>query len=520
MKKNVLIKIIVLLSLTTFLSSCIDDDYDLNNISDNMSLDNMVLQAPIGIVETTLQEVLAETSPNEVAVEGDLIYLTYKDTLKLTPNNPPVLSTLPVTDYFAAATGTEFNLTSDQSFNLSPSGARIDSATLVNSQIKIDVYSNLATDAQFSVILPDGLELENPAEGIFTVSPGVTMKYLNVKDNSILRIDDIPARTIEVQYVLNTPSTQTINNTDVRVDFRFNQLDMNIFWGFLGNVVYSSEADTIRLNFFNDVVPEGSKLYFSNPTVICKVLNYVGMSSTFYVNYAKAWSNDGLEQVFADFNGSPNYSFVLDAAPQINQASENIEIFDRDNGGTNQLFLINPTYLSYSFSNSPILIPGQNHFIVRNKYVDVAVEAKLPFHFDEGTFLITNDTMDLDLTGEDAIEDVKKMEVRIKYENFLPAAIKLDAVFLDEFYQPITSLNKKFDVPAPTIDSEGYSTKQSEGFLYINFIESDFADVTRVKYIQLKTRTVAFDSTSKMKFRPDDYIHVKADLYVLGDIKF
>jgi hypothetical protein len=513
----------MLFFLITLLSSCIDKNYDLNNISSDASLNNMSLGFPIGTLNNSLQDILNKMKIKGLTISGDSIYLIYRDTLNLTSSNTVTITPSPAvyTNAFAPATGSDFLLNTKSYFSLSSSLDKLDSVSLVNSQIELVVHSGLSTNAQFKLILPAGMALKNPSDGTFTVAPGVTTKYIDVKDSTVARIDNSGAfPSVAFQYELKTPSSVTLSTNEVSVDFNFSKFNTDVMWGTFGDTFFGEQNNTINIDFFNNVMPKGSVLHFSDPIIKCTALNYVGVNSIFKVNYIKATSKTG-QTVYAQFNNqtTQTYSFNLAAATVPHKYTPTTQIFDRQTGGTYQLFLIEPSTLSYSFSNQTIPVAGQNNFVVANKYVNVLLETKLPFSFDEGSLLVTNDTLNLDLTGQGKINDVNNAILRINYANRLPVAATISAVFLDANHSVITSLTKSFNLISAPINSLGYTTGETDGSLYIKFDTANFTDATKVKYVNLKTLITGADANSKISFSPTDFIHLKIDLFATGDIK-
>jgi hypothetical protein len=510
----------ILLFFMLLISSCIEEDYDLENISDDIVLRDMTLAFPVGQIENTLEDIVNQINADEIMAADGMVYFIYKDSMTFETENIPSVLPFVSTENFQTASGTQFLLTATHDVSLSSSTSRIDSLLVKNSRIKIDVHSTLSENAQFEVKLPDGMSFANPAEAVFSVSLGTTTRYLDIQDNSVAKIQQLPTPSIEIEYILTTENSITIDNDDVVVDFQFETLNPQILWGYFPDISPTVKNNTVDINFFDKMVPQGSMFYFHNPIISCKAKNYVGIPSTFHINYVRASDNEGNE-VEAVFNHVPSntYDFVLNAPSEVYQYAETLENFDRENGGTHQLFQIKPRSISYQFTTSPVVNSGDNHFLIIDKYIDVILDIKLPLHFDEGSYLSTNDTLDLDLTEEDLGDMLKEAVLRINYSNLLAAKGMLDAFFLDENKNVIPSLTKTFELKASPVDALGNPTEEVKGSLYVKLNENDFEEITQVKYLLLKSKVAARTDNDKINIRASDYVKLKADLFVRGDVK-
>ncbi|HNX12595.1 MAG TPA: hypothetical protein PKH68_06355, partial [Paludibacteraceae bacterium] len=56
------------------------------------------------------------------------------------------------------------------------------------------------------------------------------------------------------------------------------------------------------------------------------------------------------------------------------------------------------------------------------------------------------------------------------------------------------------------------------GTAYFKFNENEMAAISKIKFVVLKVAIKGMDENSLISLRPQDYIRLKADLYINGDI--
>ncbi len=537
MKRKLLRYVSMLLITIALLSSCVDKDYDLKNIDDKISL-NPSLGLPVGKIEYDIQEILRIAGASDkIMIEGDSIFIIYKDTLHLESNNsvkmPEHFSYYinPATVLPSGGTSTEFTISSDVDMENDiekPSArTRVDSAMLLNSSIGITISNSFTQNTEFELILPQGLELTSSP--VFTLSPGQNItKSFNIKDRSILKLTDF---SFDIKYKLRRSSAFAFNSSDISVQFGFDNLDAEILWGFFGDISFDEKDEQIKLSIFDDVIPKNSKLLFHNPMIRCELRNYVGLDAKFTAGYVKAIGVDedgAYEEVKAVFNtGAESYEIPIEGAPQPYSYSSIVRTFNRDNGGTNRLFEIyHPQYVDYKFKSDPIVHTNtENHFLVKGKYVDVLVDVRLPLSFDKGSILMTSDTLKFfDLISEEDDDDISDnvhfLKIRIKYENHLPIPSRMNISFLDDNKQKISDLEKYFEIAAAQPDALGNTLESKESMLYFYFDQDKWNDLAKTRYLLIDNELyhTNVDYPQTINFRPSDFIKFKIDVF--GKINF
>jgi hypothetical protein len=145
---------------------------------------------------------------------------------------------------------------------------------------------------------------------------------------------------------------------------------------------------------------------------------------------------------------------------------------------------------------------------VKDKYIDLGYEVKIPLTFGGGTKLAGADTLDFDLSGESFVSNLDELKLWIDYENGIPMEVRLDIEFLDENKDKINSLGKNFAMAASSASSA------SKGSFVFQFEKTEFDNAKKAHYVILKTTlAVSAGENSEFSIRPSNYIKMKLSAY-------
>jgi hypothetical protein len=261
----------------------------------------------------------------------------------------------------------------------------------------------------------------------------------------------------------------------------------------------------IGMNLFKNLAAGGSILILANPIVYCTMRNYIGADVTIDINSVISEGSD--QQKWAKFdNGNTGYSIDLGSAPEQNSYSSRNEIFDRTNGQMHELFSIAPELISFDFSvNLAVPNDGNPHFIVKDKYVDMAYEVRIPLTFGPGTQLVNADTLAFDLSGEGFINNIDNLTLWIDYTNSLRTTVDLDVIFLDGYRREIQGITKLFHM-----DAAATATQSATGLFPLTFDGNEFDNARKAQYAILKS-VIKTDNQNNgsVNIRPADCINLK-----------
>jgi hypothetical protein len=511
-----------------FIGSCIDKNYDLNDLPDPTLSPKNGVALPVGSLEKSVIDVLRDIGIDNreelIIAEQDTVYIMYMDTLSFSspnddmfpcPNNEVTISF--VDDRLKQL---EFPITI-------PTGkwsSGLDSIRLVNTVINVLVTnSTLSGPTDFKLTLPAGLELANPADATFNIPAGASniSKSIRIKDNSILRLQKVGT---EYRFYASTELTTNESLSPskyVNIKVSFTSLDAHTIWGDFDNVILDPIEGNRYMGVFSSL-NDSSALLFSNPSFQCDIYNYIGIGGTLAVNKIQT-DVDGNLPVQAIFdNGQNNYSIPLQPAlrPDNVSAGKTTITFDKNNGQIDRLFFRNPlpNHIQYSFDIAPG--SGKGFLVKDGKYIDVVVDARLPLSFNNGTRFYSTDTMKIDLSNIDVTgNDGQKFILYIDYENRFRVALDMDVQFLDENRKPIPDGNNnvifswKSKMDAATYTNiAGASPKTGTVKFEIDGNKMEY--IKKVQYISLisSAKTPGYGdpaNTEIINIHPTDYFKLK-----------
>ncbi|HNX88766.1 MAG TPA: hypothetical protein PKH58_06765 [Paludibacteraceae bacterium] len=502
--------------------SCVNSDFDLSNISNNLVLQDETVSVPIGEAKTTIGDLLKKINFENLILSGDSIYLNLRDTMSFVPDNQvEVKSVSVVQDLTVPSLGGHYDFDVNHQFSVSTSGAqtRVDSVRICGTRLKLFVYSGLSNSINLQVVLPEGIVLTNPAQAKITIKPGDNTNYLDISDNSMLKFkNDASNPYFTIRYIVDIPSSGSFALSPLHFDFLFESIKMKVIYGNFPDVNAGEIKKDLYVDFFNDIFTNGSSLHFHNPTIKCMIKNYLGVKTKFNLNNITAYDEKGAS-ASADFNGSPGYTLTLDRSQKLYEPSISYTTFCRSMGNINNFFLIEPKKFTYSVAASTVAEPGENNFIATDKCMDIIMNMQLPFTFDKGSMLIVRDTLNMDISEINKKVKLNDIVLRVNYSNMLPVKSILATVFLDENRKPVGEIcEKHMELKNATVDASGYAISESNGTTWLKFDQSETAAISKIKFIVLKVTVAGNDNNTRISLRPSDYIHLKAALYVNGDI--
>jgi hypothetical protein len=146
---------------------------------------------------------------------------------------------------------------------------------------------------------------------------------------------------------------------------------------------------------------------------------------------------------------------------------------------------------------------------VKDKYIDLGYEVKIPLTFGGGTKLAGADTLDFDLSGEKFVSNIDEMTLWIDYENGIQMKARLDIQFLDESKKKIEGIDKYFEMPASSSSSAA-----SKGSFTLKLNKNEADKAKKARDIILKTTLeVAPGENNEFSIRPSNYINLKLSAY-------
>jgi hypothetical protein len=271
-------------------------------------------------------------------------------------------------------------------------------------------------------------------------------------------------------------------------------------------IVFDFDGDggeaSIEIDIFKNLASSDSFLKLYNPSVSFMIKNYIGANITVDINSIKSEGNGEVRSATFGDDNSESLSIDVNKAPHEHEFSTRKETFDRSNGKMNELFSISPERISYDFSVD-LAASTDNSFIVKDKYVDVEYEIKIPFTFEQGTRLVNADTLDFDLSGDDFIGSIDDLTLWINYKNSLSTTVNLEILFLDEYKREIQNIGQTFKMDAASASSP-------EDPFEFEFGKDKLDDAKKAKYTVLKS---ILTTDKNVNIRPSDSINLMLSAY-------
>ncbi len=507
------------------LVGCVNKDYDLDNISENIILKDISLVTPLGSIEINLGELIDQYKVENLVVDGNLLYIEYKDTMIISPIQQVQVSGNSTANQhmLPPSTGTQFTMDAKYTLKVnSPSfQTRIDSIRLKKSRMKLTINSALPDSVWLSVQFPGSRIISDSQPVKFNVKPGLNTFYIDLKEQSVVKINkNLWSYSFDMKYVLDVPASTTLNTGDIQINPVFESFNPGILWGNFPDMNTLKAEGEFEMDIMKNILTEGSVLYLTNPSITCHMNNYNGFDTDFNIDYFKSKNKDMSETV-ADFKGSPSFKFTLERSLWPGMYKTSTMTFDKDNGSLNRLLTTNLTGLSFGFSFDSKADENDNQFIFLDKNIDMLVDIRIPVSLDKGSMFLTRDTFEVDLSEITKKADLKDILLKIDYVNKLPLKAQIEVEFLDAEKNIIRSIpKKKYSIASPEVNSQGYATKEANGQLDIQFAQSKLSAIENVKFIEIGTTTSGCDALTPVTFTTNDFIRLRANLYVKGNFNF
>lgn len=132
---------------------------------------------------------------------------------------------------------------------------------------------------------------------------------------------------------------------------------------------------------------------------------------------------------------------------------------------------------------------------------------------------MTRDTLNMNLSDFSKKAKINDLVLRVNYTNKLPAKSILFAQFMDENKKPVAEIGEKqLEMKSSPVDTRGNATADINATAYFKLNQNEMAATSKIKFVVLKVAIKGMDENSLISLHPKDYIRLKADLYINGDI--
>lgn len=543
------------------LTSC-QVDIDLENISnDNIRPFNLAI--PLGRASISLGELLSNNNltnslefsdGNEIVFQSfDSTYFEFRE-VNLLSNTKAIIkhyplytsenAIIPAFGFFESINSTEFvNL----GINLTPTTERIDSVlikhavlSVVLNQSDVDIPArNISVKIKF----PSShiKMLENDASNIFVFHPKTYNEIMRFELSNFMLYTLNTASGFPVIVEINGQAgaipVEFTRSSAIKLNLNIDQLEFAVAYGFFEPQFSESQTQQFKLDL-DKHFPNGL-LKFSNPQISISAESNIGTYLSFQVDYVKAFvQNDvSIEPVYAWFDGHKTKSFtvVFDTKPKLPGSWVNFQLqtFDKDFGEINHIFdnLIKPDILEYKFSTylnqSLIQKDYSPNFITPDGVLKIKIITKIPFDFDEGSYIEFKDSIGnlvkrtSNVFDKFTSEKIDSAFLVLNIKNGFPVATKLSIKLLDSIGNELKiNFDKDYYILSGNVNTDGFveSGHETKQMLCLTLLKNQLETLRKAEMIVYSVRVEGKDESSKIIFRADNKFEVKIGLFVSGTL--
>lgn len=553
-------------AVLALLASCVNKDYDLNDIDTAIGLDTKLV-APIAHTHITLGEALPETwGKFTFEFDGNDIYMVQNDTINIGRDLVADMDMFPSSEYsedlsiiIPAGVGTEAGIDQTSTITFDDvnlhSNERLDSIVCKTGTMRVTFTSTLTDlidDSYVWIEFPTGgIELNRSLypEGRARFNlVGLQDAELDLS-GAVLHLDGTNTVDVHFEGVCHS-STDMAAGSIINIKIYFEDIPGRIYYGNVGTGrdLYGATR-TVSFSYTNDMEGKSYFLPFYNPEITIETINNIGVPVSYYVDEMKAYRKDGTDTVWATFNGSRQTQFVLntpsyeDIAGYSRSALVNIDTetlnkrtslaFDRENGGTQQLFMINPDRLEYSYRVRSIdNDPSHVHYFFDDADIELGVRMRFALWFEghedmeanKNFYISQRDTTEFSADplqlGDVTVTDSTYAIIKLEYTNFLPVGATAFVKFTDKDFNSIVTV-APFDIPAAPLGSDGYvkePTEKATVWRRITYKELDKL-MSDGAYTVYEYR-MANDKKETFRCHKLDWLEGKISIYLEGGVVF
>ena len=533
-KKWTIILISIIISMLVVITSCLDSNYDFNNISDEMEL-APALSAPLAYGSLTLNDILNQLDSNEYIKQrpaDSLLYIFYSDSLftytasevidipdqdfvsfSLRPVIPVAFVLPGVGDTISEIRlplpfdQTPIPLAFDQDLEFTfDNGEKIDSLILKSLKMKITATSNFQNDLILDFHTGNiNVNGEDYKQRIKVSSVPVTLERTlnNVKMFLITTPQNASILSLKIDLGIINKGNAIRPGDNCQITMSFKDIVFSSVYGFLGEYDILSNSGQFDVSFFSNKIL-GGKISFSNPELVLKVNNSFGVPVQVALDMDVVSEINDPPITDIVFTGGAN-PFTI-GAPDLENFGQSVasEIrIDTTNSNLIRALESSPDYMNYAATAriNPSGVVNYYNYVTDSSKINVGVEVMLPIDLKAQGFTL-EDTMEIDFEEQfgDNLDRIDYFRFTMTATNEIPLEAKLQVYFTDSLYNEIDSLFRDDDVflePA-TIGTDG---KHSIGVPKVNQVEYDAAQLEKLKPVKFARIKAAVNTPGSDYFK-------------------
>lgn len=526
-----------IVALTGALSfSCIDNTYDLSDLSTKMELFGNSLALPIGSTTVYLDSIIGgmDVDTATLRVEDGTYVFRYAGTMDMSGLTASLsdfdLQTIPPTSgsvnlyTVPGSPGYPFDIpVMDQTYTssismplpaFSTSLIVVDSINLTNTNLHISLdkegLSGTGLNQSVSITFtPQGnaadYYINNAKVTSWTVNMGgsvdVEIRKLRLSSGS----GNLSMNVVTRMNISSAGSVQaTQAQTKLTYDMNVSSIDFDMVYG---KVTYSKPADNldpISFDALGSILGDNDTLSFYNPKITLSTSGNIGVPVDFTMSMSTSSSKT------LQTRSLTNTTLRMEPADDAQQTKVNTFVIDRSKG-TSDLFKINPDQITmgYSFATDPSTL--KNHFIAKNSQLSMDYAMEIPLQFGSDLKLNMGTTMESpvgDLSILDEQDDLA-LGLTLNIKNHIPLTLKLKLTALDEDSVALFTTESDEIEAAPVSNVTGKSTGFTSTNTDLTLSSSDLNKLKDTKKFRVGFIITASDQSTYVSVQPTDYIEIK-----------
>lgn len=534
----------VSLALMCFLAfSCVDESYDLEKADYQIQVLDDAISLPMGTFELKMDSILKvdETSSTGLQVKGNMYYLSTTTKMdisdlnnKLTGFNltkpgdvntnvnlvtaPSVPYNVPVgnTSYSGSISMTLPNFTTDliavkrvnlknTTFTMKGTTTNMEPGASLNNSIVI----TCTPQDQVAEYYIGGTKVTS-----WTMKANeekvVEIRSLDVTNSSNLVINYNVSMTVSTLGAVKiTPNPQS----SMAVSVKFNGIDFEAVYG---KVTYSiSDSETQEIEGFSDLIGGNNNvLSLYNPSIKFKWSDNLGVPVN--MSFGMSTKNTATNQTAS----LTNNSFLMAAAPNPTTMVKDSFTIDRNNGTAN-LFKINPTEMtvSYSMNTNASTV---NSFIPKNLNLDLESTFTLPLQFGNDLLLnISPDTITNPfLSILDKLAEQPNLGFGVVFDivNRIPLGIKIRLTAENQAGATLFFIETADIKPAKGINAQGFATDTTMTKTRLAFNSTQVNQFKNVARFRPNFIISVSQGNTFVTVSPQDYIKMNIGAEITGGV--
>jgi hypothetical protein len=463
LNKSIFLGLVTVSCLFLMPLSCIREEFDPDKLN-NSVLISPTVAAPLGFLEFHLDSMLTDSAKPEI--------LEIHDDGTMTLRYRQVLFSDTLSDLFTFPDINEqFTVTNDLPSlplnNLGDDTMKIRRTFPVDFRMIGSVQSRLDSLWINTLTMDIHLETLDGLNGqLQMTSQSFTSDYespdINESLDILIPFDGTGATEVLDGYSITLENNQLIFNIELMIwtsdlileqggeiftlDISFRDADYEALFGYLGRFRLDLPPQTINIDFFNSII-DGT-FHFEEPVLKVHFTNSIGIPLKVNVEDFYVTTRFGeIEEITGESIpfSRENVDRKLIAYPDITQVGETMyDSLPLDLNNTNILDILTlaPRDLTFSaFGEINARGTDTVNFITKDSHYSIEVELILPLK-GYAYYMVMMDTLEFDFTSfyDKSPEEINRLAFRVNFINGFPVEIDAQMYFVDENYNPTTSL--------------------------------------------------------------------------------